>query len=167
MNRTANKLYVLKYYSRYVIYISIYIDFQEQYIYSLGIDQYGSSQYRYIFLADTFGYIYIWIDISATDTDCKNVDICRYRYLADTDIADIYLADNWYQCGDTDISVSAKYIGKPIYRSIPNTVYAYYKRTVYMIIFKMNCQYMIFVKMYISRTVDIYDICLTRTVNNE
>jgi hypothetical protein len=42
------------------------------------------------------------------------------RYLADTDIADIYLANNRYadtniQLADTDISLSAKYIGKPIY----------------------------------------------------
>ena len=52
-------------------------------------------------------------------------------YLADTDIADIYLASYWsrYQYADTDIrltgtdisiSVSAKYISKPIYRSKPN-----------------------------------------------
>jgi hypothetical protein len=50
------------------------------------------------------------------------------RYLADTDIADIYLADTDtdtdIQFTDTDISVSvsAKYIGKPIYRSIPITL---------------------------------------------
>ena len=52
-------------------------------------------------------------------------------YLADTNIADINLADNQYQYANTDIqfaytdislsvSVSAKYIGKPIYQSIPN-----------------------------------------------
>ena len=56
------------------------------------------------------------------------------QYLADTDIADIHLADNGYryryadtdiQFADTDIyeSVSAKYIDKPIYWSNP-TVHA-------------------------------------------
>ena len=49
-------------------------------------------------------------------------------YLADTDIGDIYLADNRYWYADTDIQfantdkavlVSAKYIGKQIYRSNP------------------------------------------------
>ena len=47
-------------------------------------------------------------------------------YLADTDITDILLADtnmadSDIQYADTDISVSANYICKPIYWSIPTT----------------------------------------------
>ena len=96
-----------------------------------------------------YRYRYICTNISATDTDTDifiwpiygryllfwpiywPISMIFNRYLADTNITDIYMADTDTDMADTDIpfadtdisvsvSVSAKYIGKPIYRSIPN-----------------------------------------------
>ena len=95
----------------------------------IGIDQYGSSRYQF-----QYQYMFMAID---NDTDIFilpifgrylsfwqiywSIPIIFNRYLADTDIADIFLADTNtdmadtnIQFADTDISVSANYIGTPI-----------------------------------------------------
>ena len=105
----------------------------------LGIDRYGSSRYRYryryMFLADIsadtdtdiFGHIYrppIPIPIFSLSRYLADIQSKgRYmpifwpiswifnRYLADTDIADIYLTDT-----DTDIPIPISGLPIPIYR---------------------------------------------------
>jgi hypothetical protein len=81
-------------------------------------DRHIGHLYRYFFKTD------IWPIIS------ENTDMLIFsplfqfycRYLANTNIADnryrYRYADTDIQFADTDISVSAKYIGNPIYRSI-------------------------------------------------
>ena len=82
--------------------------------YGIGIDQYGSSRYRYryMFLADTdiMGQRY-WPPI------CWPISRIFNRNLADTDIADIYLADT---DTDTDMPIPISSLPIPIYRYWPN-----------------------------------------------